>query len=153
MIKNNFRILKKQYAYLQTILKTPVKFQKDLPKTVGGVANTRMVVGADGRTDGRTDGQTDRWTDGRTDTQNFGGYNIIPRHFLVAGHKKWKHHFPHYKSMGVFLRRSRAANSVVGGPIWPKFELIHNIMHVLVTSKFEKDQININGDYVMTSIF
>ena len=53
--------------------------------------------------------------------------------------------------MGVFLRRSRAANSVVGGPIWPKFELIHNIMHVLVTSKFENDRIN--GDYVMTSIF
>ena len=44
--------------------------------------------------------------------------------------------------MGVFLRRLRAANSVVGGPIWPKFELIHNIMHVLVTSKFEKDRIN-----------
>ena len=83
MIKNNFRILKKQYAYLQTILKTPVKFQKDWPKTVGGVADTRMVVGADRRTDGRTD----RRTDGRTDTQNFGGYNIIPRHFLVAGHK------------------------------------------------------------------
>ena len=55
--------------------------------------------------------------------------------------------------MGVFLRRSRAANSVVDGPIWPKFELIHNIMHVLVTSKFEKDRININGYYVMTSIF
>ena len=55
--------------------------------------------------------------------------------------------------MGVFLRRSKAANPVVGGPIWPKFELIHNIMHVLVTSKFEKDRININGDYVMTSIF
>ena len=67
--------------------------------------------------------------------------------------KKWKHHFPHYKSMGVFLRCSRAANSVVGGPFWPKFELIHNIMHVLVTSKFEKDRININRDYVMTSIF
>ena len=65
--------------------------------------------------------------------------------------KKWKHHFPHYKSMGVFLRRSGAANSVVGGPIWPKFELFHNIMHV--TSKFEKDRININGDYVMTSNF
>ena len=90
MIKNNFRILKKQYAYLQTILKTPVKFEKDWPKTVGGVADTRMVVGADGRTDGRmdgqTDGQTDRRTDGRTDTQNFGGYNIMPRHFLMAGH-------------------------------------------------------------------
>ena len=33
--KNNFRILRKQYAYLQTILKTTVKFQKD---SVGGVA-------------------------------------------------------------------------------------------------------------------
>ena len=77
MIKNNFRILKKQYAYLQTILKTPVKFQKDWPKTVGGVADTRMVVGADGRTDGRrtdgrTDGQTDGRTDGRTDRQTDG---------------------------------------------------------------------------------
>ena len=50
-------------------------------------------------------------------------------------------------------REKRAANSVVGGPIWLKFELIRNIMHVLVTSKFEKDRININGDYVMTSIF
>ena len=66
--------------------------------------------------------------------------------------KSGKNHVPHYKSMGVYLRRSRAANSVVGGPIWPKFELIHNIMHVLVTSKFEKDRININGDYVITSI-
>ena len=61
--------------------------------------------------------------------------------------------FPIIRSIGVFLRRSRAANSVVGGPIWPKFELILNIMHVLVTCKFEKDRININGDYVMTSIF
>ena len=55
--------------------------------------------------------------------------------------------------MGVFLRRSRAANSVVGGQIWLKFELVHNIMHVLVTSKFEKDRININGDDVMISIY
>ena len=48
--------------------------------------------------------------------------------------------FPIIRSIGVFLRRSRAANSVVGGPIWPKFELTHNIMHVLVTSMFEKDR-------------
>ena len=34
--------------------------------------------------------------------------------------------FPIIRSIGGFLRRSRAANSVVGGPIWPKFELIHN---------------------------
>ena len=109
MIKNNFRILKKQYAYLQTILKTPVKFQKDWPKTVGGVADTRMVVGADGRTDGRTD----RQTDGRTDTQNFGGYNIIPRHFLVAGHKNSKSVTSTLRScwgLGMVLRKSLDQN-------------------------------------------
>ena len=41
MIKNYFRILKKPHAYLQTILKTPVKFQKDRTETVGGVKGTK----------------------------------------------------------------------------------------------------------------
>ena len=54
MIKNTFKILKKQYAYLQTILKAPVKSEKDWPKTVGGVAGRRMVGDADGRTDGHS---------------------------------------------------------------------------------------------------
>ena len=46
MIKNNFRILKEQYAYmyLQTILEAPVKFEKDWPKTVGGVAGRRYIL-------------------------------------------------------------------------------------------------------------
>ena len=68
VIKNNFRILKKQYAYPQSaILKAPVKFEKDWPKTVGGVGGRRMVGAL---------------TDGRTDTQNFRGYNIIPCYFF-----------------------------------------------------------------------
>ena len=71
MIKNNFRILNKQYAYLQAILKAPVKFEKDWPKTVGGVGGRRMVGGADGRTDGRT--------------LKISEYNIIPRHFFGGG--------------------------------------------------------------------
>ena len=59
MIKNNFRILKKQYAYLQTILKAPVKFEKDWPKTVGGIVGRRMVgVLTDRRTYRRTDGHS-----------------------------------------------------------------------------------------------
>ena len=44
MIKKYFRILKKQYAYLQTILKVPVKLEKDWPKTVGGVAGRRYIL-------------------------------------------------------------------------------------------------------------
>ena len=54
---------------------------------------------------------------------------------------------------GNFFRRSRAANSVFGGQIWPKFELIQDIMHVLITCKFEKDRINSNGKKEVTSIF
>ena len=44
------------------------------------------MVSTDGQTDGRTDGQTDGRTDGQTDRHQ--GYNIIPRHTLVAGYKK-----------------------------------------------------------------
>ena len=36
--KINLRILSKPHAYLQTMTKTPVKFQKNRYKTVGGVA-------------------------------------------------------------------------------------------------------------------
>ena len=44
VIKNNFRILKKPHAYLQSILKAPLKFQKDRTKTVGGVKGTRYLL-------------------------------------------------------------------------------------------------------------
>ena len=47
MIKNYFRILKKPHAYLQAILKAHVKFQKDRPKTVGGVKGTRYLLPID----------------------------------------------------------------------------------------------------------
>ena len=47
--------------------------------------------------------------------------------------------FPIISLLGI-SKTLKGANSVVGDPIWPKFELIHNIMHVLVTSKSEKDQ-------------
>ena len=46
--------------------------------------------------------------------------------------------FSHYKSMGKFFRRSSAANSVVSGPIWPKFKLVRDFMHVLVTCKYKE---------------
>ena len=61
--------------------------------------------------------------------------------------------FSHYKSMGNFFRRSRAANSVVSGSTWPKFELIRDFMHVLVTCKYKKDLIKNNREKVETSFF
>ena len=47
--KHNKRILwkNKTHTYLQTMIKTPVKFQKDRSKTVGGVALTRYLLHID----------------------------------------------------------------------------------------------------------
>ena len=42
--KNNLRTISKPHAYLQTMKKTSVKFQKNQHKTVGGVAHTRYPL-------------------------------------------------------------------------------------------------------------
>ena len=47
VIKNYFRIMKYPHVYLQAILKAHVKFQKDPPKTVGGVKGTRYLLPID----------------------------------------------------------------------------------------------------------
>ena len=59
----------------------------------------------------------------------------------IATEKKWWHRF---------FRRSRAANSIVSGGIWPKFKLIQAFMHVLITCKYEKDPIKNSRENVMT---
>ena len=57
----------------------------------------------------------------------------------------WRHHFP-IVSLWEIFRRSRAANSVVSGPIWPQFEFLRDFMHDLVTCKYEKDWIDSNQE-------
>ena len=55
----------------------------------------------------------------------------------------------------VNFRCSRAVNSIVGGPIWPKFELMqcmHVIMYVFVSSNSKKDRFNSNREKVEKSI-
>ena len=42
---------------------------------------------------------------------------------------------------------------MVGGPVWLKFELLLDIMHVLYTYEFKMDQINSNPEKVATWIF
>ena len=50
----------------------------------------------------------------------------------------------------LFFKHSRAANYAVQGRIWFKFELIQNVMVILVTSKNEEDLIKIEGARVDT---
>ena len=52
--------------------------------------------------------------------------------------------FSHYKSMGIFPD-TRAANSAVLGPIWLNFELVRDVMDVLVTCKYEEDPIRMKA--------
>ena len=61
--------------------------------------------------------------------------------------------FSHYKSMGIFSRRSRAANSAVLGPIWPNFELVRDVINVLVTCKYGEDPIKNRGARVFTTLY
>ena len=67
--------------------------------------------------------------------------------------KKWRHHFPHYKLMRIFFRRSRAANSAFDGPIRPKFQLVRALMQVIITYKYEKDQKKNSREKVETPFF
>ena len=41
---NNLKIISKPHAYLQTMYKSLVKFQRNRHKTVGGVAHTRYPL-------------------------------------------------------------------------------------------------------------
>ena len=55
------------------------------------------------------------------------------------------------KVYGDFSNCSRAANSAVLGPIWPNFELVRDLMDVLVTCKYEEDPIKNEGARVDTT--
>ena len=63
---------------------------------------------------------------------------------INSNRETWRHQF---------FSCSWAANSIVSGPIWPKFELMQDIMHVYVTSNFKKDWINTNREKVETLMF
>ena len=60
--------------------------------------------------------------------------------------------FSHFKYMGIFSRRSRAANSAVLGLIWPNFELVRDVIDVLVTCKYEEDPIKNESARVFTTV-
>ena len=51
--------------------------------------------------------------------------------------------FSHYKSKGNFFDAQ--------GQLTPKFELMQDLMHVLVTCKYKKDLIKSNQEKVETS--
>ena len=54
-------------------------------------------------------------------------------------------------SLWDFFIRSRAAYSAVLGPIWSNFELVRDVMNVLVTCKYEEDPIKNEGARVLTT--
>ena len=61
--------------------------------------------------------------------------------------------FPPLQVYGDFSRSSKAANSAVLGPIWPNFELVRDVIDVLVTCKYEEDRIKNRGTRVFTTLY
>ena len=61
--------------------------------------------------------------------------------------------FSHYKSMGNFSRRSRAANSAVHSLICSNFELVQNFMVVLLACLNEENPIKYRGTRVFTTLY
>ena len=55
--------------------------------------------------------------------------------------------FSHYKSMGIFTD----AQGQLTPQSWPNFELVRDVMDVLVTCKYEKDPIKNEGARVDTT--
>ena len=53
--------------------------------------------------------------------------------------------YSHYKSMGIFPDAEWQLYSAVLGPIWPNFELVRDVIDVLVTCKYEEDPIKNEG--------
>ena len=59
--------------------------------------------------------------------------------------------WPQHK-IWIFYKHSRADNSAVRGRIWSKFELIRDVIDVLVTSKNKEDPNKIEGARVATTL-
>ena len=76
--------------------------------------------------DGRTVGRTDR----RTDTE---GYNIIPRHTLVAGYNKRRKHIRSLQLLPTFRHCTEEPP--------PIFRLRRIRLHVIVTSFKRKNDV------------
>ena len=60
--------------------------------------------------------------------------------------------FSHYKSMGIFSDAQGQLTPQSFFPIWPNFELVRDVMDVLVTCKYEEDPIKNEGARVDTTL-
>ena len=58
--------------------------------------------------------------------------------------------FSHYKSMGIF---PGAQGSAILCPIWPNFELVCDVIDILVTYKYEEDPNKNEGVRVLTTFY
>ena len=79
----------------------------------------------------------------------------MPRHIICKSHKdqtKTKNAML-WARPNIVFSALKASNSKVNGPIWPEFELIRDVMPVLVTCKFEEDSIKSEVAILRTTFF
>ena len=87
MTKNNQSITAKPHAHLQTLTKTPAKFQKDQAKTVEVVEFTRIDTLCDSKTDGRK-GNNNMSPDPDVGRHKYAAPNVAHRRHYIKSHGK-----------------------------------------------------------------
>ena len=70
---------------------------------------------------------------------------------LPVGMKRSYQEQPRKSGNTVFHIITLSVAMEISGRIWPNFELIQAFMHVLISCKYEKDQMKNSGENMMTS--
>ena len=126
-----------------------MKFQDDiLMPPPPALTHARTHVRTHARTHARTHTHTHTHTHTRARTIR---NQYAPHFFKVVGIKSGDIIFTIISLCVYFLDVQGQITQKFGGPIWPKFKLLLDILHNLDTYNFKIDQINSNREKVATS--
>ena len=127
--------LKTQCSLSPTPVMLDIKFDHDWPTGLRDIQVRKCKIFV---SQGLVTPKWVRWIGPKSNSSELLCLSWLPATLMIIRSKMnelaWRQHFP-IVSLWEFFRRSRATNSKVSCPIWPKFELVQNFMHVLVTCK------------------
>ena len=118
-----------------------IKFDQDWPPGCRDVQVQKCDIFV---TQGRVTPKWVVWFDPKSNSTELLCLSWLPSTFIMIRLKMnelaWRHHFPIISLWEIF-RRSRAANSVVSGSIWPKFKLVRDLCMSSLPASTKRDRI------------
>ena len=121
------------------------KFDQDWPTGLKDIQVRKCKIFV---TQGQVTPKWVAWSDPKSNSSELLCLSWLPATLMMIQSKMnepaRRQYFP-IISLWEFLH-SRAANSIVSGPNWPKFKIVRDFIHVLVTCKYKNDRIKNNRD-------